>query len=194
MLDSLWSLSVCYCWFLEFLVESCFPVQPAASLPSTSDLLGSVSESVDRTQGLGCFCSLCKNWNLEDCQWFALDFGLNCLGRGNKVEESWQGTKISCEFFSLPNGTILDWLSTGLPSWWTDQSRSQRWRPEITNPYRRKHRIKPNPQNMLSYVEEKELKGEIMRQLRTLHIAAFLSQPALEARRVTCSFLSTINH
>ena len=28
-----------------------------------------------------------------------------------------------------------------------------------------------------------------MRQLRTLHIAAFLSQPALEARRVTCSFL-----
>ena len=47
---------------------------------------------------------------------------------------------------------------------------------------------------MLSYVEEKELKGEIMRQLRTLHIAAFLSQPVLEARRATCSFLSTINH
>ena len=47
---------------------------------------------------------------------------------------------------------------------------------------------------MLSYVEEKELKGEIMRQLRTLHIAAFLSQPVLEARRATCSFPSTTNH
>ena len=47
---------------------------------------------------------------------------------------------------------------------------------------------------MLSYIEEKGLKGEIMRQLRTLHIAAFLSQPALEARCVTCSFLSAINH
>ena len=47
---------------------------------------------------------------------------------------------------------------------------------------------------MLSYVEVKELKGEIMRQLRTLHIAAFLSQPVLEARHATCSFLSTINH
>ena len=115
-------------------------MQPAASLPSTSDLLGSVSESVDRAQGLGCFCNLCKNWNLEDCQQFALGFGLKCSGRGNKVEESWEGTKISCEFFSLPNGTILDWLSTGLPSWWTDQSRSQRWRPEITNPFRRKAR------------------------------------------------------
>ena len=174
MLDSLWSLSVCYCWFLEFLVESCFPVQPAASLPSTSDLLGSVSESVDRAQGLGGFCNLCKNWNLEDCQQFALDFGLKCSGRGNKVEESWQGTKISCEFFSLPNGTILDWLSTGLPSWWTDQSRSQRWRPEITNTYRQKARNLTQSSKYVVICRGKRVKGEIMRQLRTLHCRVLL--------------------
>ena len=46
---------------------------------------------------------------------------------------------------------------------------------------------------MLSYVEEKELKEKLWDSWERF-IAAFFSQPALEARHATCSFLSAINH